>query len=101
MFIEPELFIIHKNDLIITLSYSDGTFYLWETNTWTSEQWSSSSGFVKVREVYMLLLVIYGYLFTLRQHLFLNFAHVCLGFAFLRGKTKNKIHFKMRLDLIK
>nr|AFK44212.1 unknown [Lotus japonicus] len=25
----------------------DGTFYLWETNTWTSEQWSSSSGFVK------------------------------------------------------
>ncbi|CAN1259835.1 AAAS [Linum perenne] len=24
----------------------DGTFYLWETNTWTSEQWSSSSGFV-------------------------------------------------------
>ncbi|CAN1174962.1 Probable protein S-acyltransferase 4 [Linum perenne] len=25
---------------------TDGTFYLWETNTWTSEQWSSSSGFV-------------------------------------------------------
>ncbi|GAU21790.1 hypothetical protein TSUD_329140, partial [Trifolium subterraneum] len=25
----------------------DGTFYLWETNTWTSEEWSSSSGFVK------------------------------------------------------
>ncbi|KOM38689.1 hypothetical protein LR48_Vigan03g207100 [Vigna angularis] len=25
----------------------DGTFYLWETNTWTSEQWSSASGFVK------------------------------------------------------
>ncbi|KAF7116604.1 hypothetical protein RHSIM_RhsimUnG0020600 [Rhododendron simsii] len=25
---------------------SDGTFYLWETNTWTSEPWSSSSGFV-------------------------------------------------------
>ncbi|CAN0910242.1 AAAS [Linum grandiflorum] len=24
----------------------DGTFYLWETNTWTSEQWSASSGFV-------------------------------------------------------
>ncbi|KAJ4706950.1 Aladin [Melia azedarach] len=24
----------------------DGTFYLWETNTWTSEQWSSTSGFV-------------------------------------------------------
>ncbi|KAK6232063.1 hypothetical protein SCA6_002136 [Theobroma cacao] len=24
----------------------DGTFYLWETNTWTSEPWSSSSGFV-------------------------------------------------------
>ncbi|RYR32372.1 hypothetical protein Ahy_A10g046957 isoform C [Arachis hypogaea] len=27
--------------------HSDGTFYLWETNTWTSEQWSSTSGFVK------------------------------------------------------
>ncbi|KAI8562569.1 hypothetical protein RHMOL_Rhmol03G0045200 [Rhododendron molle] len=25
---------------------SDGTFYLWETNTWTSEPWSSTSGFV-------------------------------------------------------
>lgn len=24
----------------------DGTFYLWETNTWTSESWSSTSGFV-------------------------------------------------------
>ncbi|KAJ0099278.1 hypothetical protein Patl1_21056 [Pistacia atlantica] len=24
----------------------DGTFYLWETNTWTSEPWSSISGFV-------------------------------------------------------
>ncbi|CAI9301461.1 unnamed protein product [Lactuca saligna] len=24
----------------------DGTFYLWETNTWTSELWSSTSGFV-------------------------------------------------------
>ncbi|XP_010541459.1 PREDICTED: LOW QUALITY PROTEIN: aladin [Tarenaya hassleriana] len=24
----------------------DGTFYLWETNTWTSEPWSSSTGFV-------------------------------------------------------
>lgn len=24
----------------------DGTFYLWETNTWTSEQWSSTSGLV-------------------------------------------------------
>ncbi|XP_022934085.1 aladin [Cucurbita moschata] len=24
----------------------DGTFYLWETNTWTSEQWSTTSGFV-------------------------------------------------------
>ncbi|KAE8651166.1 hypothetical protein Csa_002057 [Cucumis sativus] len=24
----------------------DGTFYLWETNSWTSEQWSSTSGFV-------------------------------------------------------
>lgn len=24
----------------------DGSFYLWETNTWTSEQWSSTSGLV-------------------------------------------------------
>ncbi|KAA8517841.1 hypothetical protein F0562_015315 [Nyssa sinensis] len=24
----------------------DGTFYLWETNTWTSEPWSSTTGFV-------------------------------------------------------
>ncbi|EPS69632.1 hypothetical protein M569_05131, partial [Genlisea aurea] len=24
----------------------DGTFYLWETNTWTSEPWSSKHGFV-------------------------------------------------------
>ncbi|CAH9112608.1 unnamed protein product [Cuscuta epithymum] len=24
----------------------DGTFYLWETNTWTSEPWSSANGFV-------------------------------------------------------
>lgn len=24
----------------------DGTFFLWETNTWTSESWSSTSGFV-------------------------------------------------------
>ncbi|PKI34933.1 hypothetical protein CRG98_044639 [Punica granatum] len=24
----------------------DGTFYLWETNTWTSEPWSSTSRFV-------------------------------------------------------
>ncbi|KAK9154555.1 hypothetical protein Sjap_002035 [Stephania japonica] len=24
----------------------DGTFYLWETNTWTSERWTSSGGFV-------------------------------------------------------
>ncbi|XP_060958325.1 aladin-like [Cannabis sativa] len=28
----------------------DGTFYLWETNTWTSESWSSTSGFVMVKE---------------------------------------------------
>ncbi|KAK8941257.1 hypothetical protein KSP39_PZI010113 [Platanthera zijinensis] len=25
---------------------SDGTFYLWETNTWTSEPWSSTGGYV-------------------------------------------------------
>ncbi|KAL3534057.1 hypothetical protein ACH5RR_007578 [Cinchona calisaya] len=24
----------------------DGTFYLWETNTWTSEPWSSANGYV-------------------------------------------------------
>lgn len=30
---------------------SDGTFYLWETNTWASEQWSSISGFVKVCKI--------------------------------------------------
>ena len=24
--------------------YSDGTFCLWETNTWTSEPWSLSTG---------------------------------------------------------
>ncbi|XP_065853611.1 aladin [Euphorbia lathyris] len=24
----------------------DGTFYLWETNTWTSEPWSSTNGFI-------------------------------------------------------
>lgn len=28
--------------------FSDGTFYLWETNTWTSEPWSSTSGFATV-----------------------------------------------------
>ncbi|KAK9290378.1 hypothetical protein L1049_008547 [Liquidambar formosana] len=32
--------------LIIVFFCSDGTFYLWETNTWTSEPWSSTSGFV-------------------------------------------------------
>jgi len=75
-----------KHNLIIMLSYSDGTFYLWETNTWTSEQWSSTSGFVKVREVYMLVLVLYGYLFTLRQHLFLNF--VCVfRIYFFKGEN--------------
>ncbi|KAL6130176.1 hypothetical protein ACLB2K_068557 [Fragaria x ananassa] len=25
----------------------DGSFYLWETNTWVSESWSSTTGFVK------------------------------------------------------
>lgn len=30
--------------------HSDGTFYLWETNTWTSEPWSSTSGFVTVNK---------------------------------------------------
>ncbi|KAL7600035.1 hypothetical protein Lser_V15G23599 [Lactuca serriola] len=26
----------------------DGTFYLWETNTWTSKLWSSTSGFFTI-----------------------------------------------------
>ncbi|KAL9273288.1 Aladin-like protein [Drosera capensis] len=30
---------------IFILLCSDGTFYLWETDTWTSAPWSSSSGF--------------------------------------------------------
>ncbi|KAG6413151.1 hypothetical protein SASPL_125853 [Salvia splendens] len=30
----------------ISLLKCDGTFYLWETNTWTSEPWSSKNGFV-------------------------------------------------------
>ncbi|KAH9612001.1 hypothetical protein KSS87_000033 [Heliosperma pusillum] len=32
-----------SNDLLLC---SDGTFYLWETVTWTSQPWSSASGFV-------------------------------------------------------
>lgn len=32
----------------ILFVHSDGTFYLWETNTWTSEPWSLTSGFVTV-----------------------------------------------------
>ncbi|XP_047969822.1 aladin-like [Salvia hispanica] len=34
--------------MIPTLNYSDGTFHLWETNTWTSEPWSSKNGFFTV-----------------------------------------------------
>ncbi|XP_042754741.1 ATPase family AAA domain-containing protein At1g05910 isoform X2 [Lactuca sativa] len=30
----------------------DGTFYMWETNTWTSELWSSTSGFVTLDQIY-------------------------------------------------
>ncbi|KAI3720655.1 hypothetical protein L2E82_31646 [Cichorium intybus] len=35
---------------VLSYKLSDGTFYfyLWETNTWTSEPWSSTSGFVTV-----------------------------------------------------
>ncbi|XP_060958360.1 aladin [Cannabis sativa] len=33
-------------DYFFLLNCIDGTFYLWETNTWTSESWSSTSGFV-------------------------------------------------------
>ncbi|XP_020584106.1 aladin isoform X2 [Phalaenopsis equestris] len=32
-------------DYLLT-TMSDGTFYLWETNTWTSEPWSSTGGYV-------------------------------------------------------
>ncbi|KAJ3678232.1 hypothetical protein LUZ60_002035 [Juncus effusus] len=32
-------------DYLFTANF-DGTFYLWETNTWTSEPWSSTSGHV-------------------------------------------------------
>ncbi|KAJ0043502.1 hypothetical protein Pint_18405 [Pistacia integerrima] len=42
----------------------DGTFYLWETNTWTSEPWSSISGFVTGAtwdpEGHMILLAFFG-----------------------------------------
>lgn len=37
-----------RNNLISPVKCSDGTFYLWETNTWTSEPWSSKNGFVTV-----------------------------------------------------
>jgi len=61
LFIEHALFMIHT--LIIIFSFSDGTFYLWETNTWTSEQWSSTSGFVKVYGIYIQVLMLYDDLF--------------------------------------
>lgn len=60
LFIEHVLFI---HNLVIMFSYSDGTFYLWETNTWTSEQWSSTSGFVKVYAVYIDVLMLFDDLF--------------------------------------
>ncbi|KAG6580863.1 Aladin, partial [Cucurbita argyrosperma subsp. sororia] len=34
----------------------DGTFYLWETNTWTSEQWSTTSGAIWDPDGRMILL---------------------------------------------
>ncbi|XP_008792413.2 aladin [Phoenix dactylifera] len=34
-----------SGDYFLTTKF-DGTFYLWETNTWTSEPWSSTSGYV-------------------------------------------------------
>nr|KAJ0225398.1 hypothetical protein LSAT_V11C100050290 [Lactuca sativa] len=37
----------------------DGTFYMWETNTWTSELWSSTSGFVTVSFCYLFILVLF------------------------------------------
>lgn len=56
--VEIELYMILN---LVMLFYSDGTFYLWETNTWTSEQWSSTSGFVKVYGVYIHVLELYDY----------------------------------------
>lgn len=32
--------------------HSDGTFYLWETSTWASELWSSTSGLVTVSKIF-------------------------------------------------
>ena len=34
-----------SGDYFLTAKF-DGTFHLWETNTWTSEPWSSSNGYV-------------------------------------------------------
>ncbi|KAG8077466.1 hypothetical protein GUJ93_ZPchr0007g3967 [Zizania palustris] len=34
-----------SGDYLLTSKF-DGTFHLWETNTWTSEPWSSSNGYV-------------------------------------------------------
>ncbi|KAF7064652.1 hypothetical protein CFC21_070919 [Triticum aestivum] len=34
-----------SGDYLLTAKF-DGTFHLWETNTWTSEPWSSSNGYV-------------------------------------------------------
>jgi aladin len=34
-----------SGDYLLTAKL-DGTFHLWETNTWTSEPWSSSNGYV-------------------------------------------------------
>ncbi|XP_072996472.1 aladin isoform X2 [Typha latifolia] len=34
-----------RGDYFLTAKF-DGTFYLWETNTWTSEPWSSTGGYI-------------------------------------------------------
>jgi hypothetical protein len=41
------------NYIIQFFFVSDGTFHLWETNTWTSEPWSSSNGYVTVSSIFV------------------------------------------------
>ncbi|PKU84918.1 hypothetical protein MA16_Dca019555 [Dendrobium catenatum] len=48
----PQLFPIpreHNTPMcLLSSNNSDGTFYIWETNTWTSERWSSTGGYITV-----------------------------------------------------
>lgn len=41
-----------SKDLQNSFLASDGTFHFWETNTWTSEPWSSSNGYVSVSNIF-------------------------------------------------